>query len=316
MLDENGVTVDRVGDRTWGRLGDVRSTVTVPLDTLRARLAVAEGTQLLQRRRWDEAARAFDRAIALAPSFEDAYVQRAAARLALHQTAAAVASVAPIAARDPVWLYWKVMADPALAGLRKLPVLTQLEAGTPGSFDASSRGLYCDPSRRQLGCAMGVAEEPSGRFVVAFAEWIPSELSGMEYFTGLEVIDRRLGRVIATIPFDSRENNGHSEGFLAAQKMLRALGFVPPQGEAATVTYLDLPDRGTFVHPVITFPRSGHVLALAGDRGAVGSPRRFVAIAPPGKAISAAVRIGDFFLYRWGESSAGDVVIVPVPPTP
>ncbi len=195
--------------------------IVVTMDELRARLADSRGVEDMKQKKWKAAKAELDRAIALAPALDAPYWHRAAVAVALHLTP----DLSVVAARNPVGLYWRVMTDSQLAGLRDAPAIRALVSKAPGTFDPV-------PLYRCRSCA-GVAIDPGHRFVVAYASVVRDADFGLA-FGALRVIDRSTGVIIDTIPLDgggaSDANDGtprcaHCKQLVAAQRMLRDLGF-------------------------------------------------------------------------------------------
>jgi hypothetical protein len=288
------VTIDLVSKRFPAEKIEARQIV-VSLDELRARLEDIAGLAALKRKRWGAASAAFDRAIALDPALDAPHVHAAVARVALHQRPA---TLAVVAARNPVWLYWKVMSDASLASLRSDPAIRGLVVSTPGSFDPVAQYRCNDDCRR-------VAIEPTQRFAVAFASVVLSAEDGLAH-GALRVIDRERGAVIATIPLDDGNATSTIDGtyrcakcprLVGAQRMLRDLGFSAPPREPVWISYLDK-DQALPFHARVVFPGAKLELAFASDR--VKTANQFVPITLPldTKLIDAEL-IGDLVIYRW-----------------
>jgi hypothetical protein len=288
------------------------SKISVSLDELRARLEDAAGQAAAGRKRWKVARAAFERAIALAPDIDPPYLHAAAAQRALHEPPTHLAT---LAARNPAWLYWKVMSDPSLAELRSEPAIRGLVSGTPGTFDLTPL------ERCQRGDCIGVAVEPTGRFALAYAAVINTAETGLA-FGALRVIDRERGAVIASIPLDSGEMEkgdgsprcGNCARLMAAKKMIHNLGFSAAPHEPVTIEYID--PRYAWPRPArIVFPGAKLELALSGDRR--NNANQFIAISlPMNTKVTAAELLDDLAIVRWSYMSTPSDVLVYRRPAP
>ncbi|MBL8627411.1 MAG: hypothetical protein JNK64_39375 [Myxococcales bacterium] len=247
--------------------GDVRLTFT--LAQLDARLEVAAARRL-ERRRPAAAIAGYRRAIVFDASLDEAHLGLARALLRLGRSRDAVAAVAPVLARNPVWLDWRTLVEPGLAALRREPELQALRAVAPGSFDvAGFRVGYGDG-----GVTYGV--EPRGRYLAAHTvyDWRAERFAQ----DAVSIIDRRSGAVAAVLPL--RLVGGTRDQVASVQRALRELGFSPAAGEVATITSLD-PGRVWPIDNRLTFARAG-VEAIQSRRGvAIAGAAIVDATAPP-----------------------------------
>jgi hypothetical protein len=200
-------------------------TVALTSARLEALLESAAAEPLLRAKRWGPAAGGFARALALDPTFSAAATNLAAAQAGGGHAAEATATLVAAAARDPVWVAWRIAADPDLAGVDPLPEIAKLyappAAGAPSpALDA--RHVAYSPSRRLFAWRRVLGNEMGGRRVDDEL-WIADVASG--------VVQARLGY--------GRDRRGAT----AIARTLAALGF----SQTIAIHRLSEDESGTFV---------------------------------------------------------------------
>jgi hypothetical protein len=246
--------------------GAVRLTFT--FDQLDARLELAAARR---RERRDRAAAiaGYRRAIALDASLDEAHVGLAARCCRQGRPRDAVAAVAPVLARNPVWLHWRTLVEPGLAALRREPELRALRAAAPGSFDVTGF---------RVGYGGGVVTygvEPRGRYLAAHTgyDWSADRFAQ----DAVSIIDRRTGAVVAVLPL--RLVGGARDEVASVQRALAELGFAPATGEVAMITSLD-PGRVWPIDNRVTFAIAG-VEAIQSPRGVAITGAAIVPVTAP-----------------------------------
>ena len=280
------------------------ATHSVSLSSLRARLADAEGLVALRAKKWKLARDLFARAVKFDPSLDLPQLHLAVAQTQLREVPVDMS----VMQRDPVGLYWRVMADDTFAVLRKSPAIRGLVAPTPGTTEAID--YRCMSSCMEI--------EPTGRFVVAYASVVNNSEFHLS-FGALRVIDLKTRSIVSTIPLDeggdgAKENDGTQrcvkcKRLVAAQKTLTDLGFTPVKSAPVSITLLDASTYSD--RPLITFPDAKLQLGRAGDKQP--GTARFLEITPPVRfaRVPAAELFDSLVIYRWAYGSTTDITLVP-----
>jgi hypothetical protein len=149
-----------------------------PITELQARIADARGLAALKAGHRSAAAARFDEAIALDGVLDDAVLHRALMR----PKADANAEVASVAARNPVWLAWRLRVDKRLAPLAVLPAARAIviAGGAIDPHDLDDQVL-------------AILTEPTGRYLAVFA--VPTATDWV-----VRVFDRVSGARVTSIP--------------------------------------------------------------------------------------------------------------------
>jgi hypothetical protein len=183
-------------------------TFTLSRARLEALLENAAARSLARARQWDAAAAGFSRAWAADPTLSEAAINLAVAQVHAQRPTDAVATLARAAEHDPVWVAWRLAADPELSPLAAAPPLARL-------YGAPAR----HPSRRALD-GKHVAFSPSrGLFA-----WNLSPANSMSDddtpSDELRIVDLATGALQARLPYSHVRR-----GADAAARTLAALGF-------------------------------------------------------------------------------------------
>lgn len=107
--------------------------LSYPVAVLKARLENAAALRLHRAGKHAGAEEGFRSAVALDPGFDLAYTNLASALALQGKTGEAVAALGPLLARNPAFVYFKVLEDPELASLAEAPELTRLRAPVRGT---------------------------------------------------------------------------------------------------------------------------------------------------------------------------------------
>ena len=255
-------------------------------------------------KQWDEAAAGFSRALAADPTLSEAATNLAVAQVHAQRPTDAVATLARAAEHDPIWVAWRLAADPELSPLAAAPPLAKLY-GAPASH----------PSHRALD-GKHVAFSPSrGLFA-----WNLSPANAMSdgdtANDELRIVDLVSGALEARLPYSHVRR-----GADAAARTLAALGFT----ELAETRTLDAVfggiglkvtfdvDRGT-----ARVSRGGRVIGSARFKKARGATTPawidpWAAVIPGAVIVGAGTNIGDG-CGAWGYDEVVRI-LVPVPAT-
>ena len=260
-------------------------TFTLSRARLEALLENAAARSLARARQWDGAAVGFSRALAADPTLSEAATNLAVAQVHARRPTDAVATLARAAAHDPIWVAWRLAADPDLSPLAAAPPLAKL-------YSAPAR----PPSQRALD-GKHVAFSPSrGLFA-----WNLSPGNSMSDDAAahdeLRIMDLASGALQARLPYSQVRR-----GAAAAARTLGALGFT----ELAETRDLDA-DFGGIGGLKVTFDvdqgtarvsRGGRVIGSARfkkPKGATTPPwvDPWAAAIPGAVIVGAAANIGD-----------------------
>ena len=252
-------------------------TFTLSRARLEALLENAAARSLARARQWDEAAAGFSRALAADPTLSEAATNLAVAQVHAQRPTDAVATLARAAEHDPVWVAWRLAADPELSPLAAAPPLAKLY-GAPASH-RSHRALD----------GKHVAFSPS-RGLFAWNLSRGNMMSEDAADEELRIVDLASGAVQARLPYSQMRR-----GADAAARTLAALGFT----ELAKIRTLDTSfeslgvrvtfdlDRGT-----ARVSRGGRAIGTAQFKKAKGSMTAAWAGGAWAAAIPGAVIVG------------------------
>jgi len=286
-LRGDSVEIEVAGNPSSRRRKDGDSKLAFTLDQLRARLADAEATTAIARRRWAAAQASAEHALQLDPSLDSPHLWRAWALLAQNKLGDAAAALAPVIQRNPVWLYWRLVSTPALARLVSHPAITRLVAEKPGTFELVAGTL-------------SVQTEPTGRFLAYRTSFRPPD--GKPWTCGvINVVDRATLAVAIEIPVSTCEDPSGGAERRAAERTLRALGFTAASSELAALSPAAQRTR-SFPDQKAEFVRAGLTLVALGqaaDRGHTPIDP------PPHTRLTEAQLIGDVVVYGWDGSDPG-----------
>ncbi len=183
-------------------------TFTLSRARLEALLENAAAQSLARARQWDGAAAGFSRALAADPTLSEAATNLAVAQVHAQRTTDAVATLARATEHDPIWVAWRLAADPELSPLAAAPPLARLY-GAPASH----------PSQRALD-GKHVAFSPSrGLFAWNLS---PDNMMSDDDTANDEllIVDLASGALQARLPYSHVRR-----GADAAARTLAALGF-------------------------------------------------------------------------------------------
>ena len=269
---------------------------------LEALLENAAARSLARAQQWDGAAAGFSRALAADPTLSEAATNLAVAQVHAQRPTDAVATLARAAEHDPIWVAWRLAADPELSPLVAAPPLAKLY-GAPASH----------PSHRALD-GKHVAFSPS-RGLFAWNLSPENMMSDDDNYDDdeLRIVDLASGAVQARLPYSHVRR-----GADAAARTLAALGFT----ELAKTRDLDAVFRGIGVK--VTFDvdkgtarvsRGGRPIGTARfkkPKGATTPPwvDPWAAAIPGAVIVGASTNIGD----GCGAWIYGHVLRILVPP--
>ncbi len=223
-------------------------TFTLSRARLEALLENAAARSLTRAKQWDGAAAGFSRALAADPTLSEAATNLAVAQVHARRPTDAVATLARAAEHDPIWVAWRVAADPDLSPLAAAPPLANL-------YGAPAR----HPSHRALD-GKHVAFSPSRGF---FA-WnlSPDNMMSDDDAANdeLRIVDLASGALRARLPYSHVRR-----GADAAARTLAALGFT----ELAETRDLD-PDSGG-IGLKVTFDVDQGTARVSRDGRVIGS---------------------------------------------
>jgi len=208
------------------------------LDQLEARLVNSDALVLHRARSWARAAVGFTRAVQLDPTWRLPAYNLASADVQLGDSAAALATLAPWLASEPVVTYVQVWRDPELRPLLTSKPLAAVRAAAPGSARVGDGALDFAYS-----AAHGLVA-----YTVDHSGW-----SSCYQRSDVELHDIRTGKLVATIAaIADSDNAGATEdcpaGFrtrraalvaeraVAINRLLADLGFVTTSAERTTLT--------------------------------------------------------------------------------
>jgi hypothetical protein len=259
-------------------------TFTLSRARLEALLESAAARSLARARQWDGAAAGFSRALAADPTLSEAATNLALAQVHAQRPTDAVATLARAAEHDPIWVAWRLAADPGLSPLVAAPPLAKLY-GVPASH----------PSHRALD-GKHVAFSPSrGLFA-----WNLSPANMMSDDDApndeLRFVDLATGDLKVRLPYSHVRR-----GADAAARTLAALGFT----KVVETRTLDASFGGIGVE--VTFDvdqgaarvsRGGRVIGSAQFKKPKGATTPawvdpWAAAIPGGVIVGAAANIGD-----------------------
>jgi hypothetical protein len=183
-----------------------RRTVSFTRAALQARIENAAAMTLKGRKRWSDAADGFARALKLDPALREAAANLAVAQVHAGESGTAVATLAAAGARDPIWVAWRLAADPDLAPLASAPALASLSPHKPAHSVLAAIAKT------------NVAYSPERR-LVAWEHLVDSAMSDYS-FTELWIADATTGIVSARL----RHGDGRRDR-AAVDATLGALGF-------------------------------------------------------------------------------------------
>jgi hypothetical protein len=175
---------------------------------LEALLENAAARSLTRAKQWDGAAAGFSRALAADPTLSEAATNLAVAQVHARRPTDAVATLARAAEHDPIWVAWRLAADPDLSPLVAAPPLAKL-------YGAPAR----HPSHRALD-GKHVAFSPS-RGLFAWNLSPGNMMSDADAANDeLRIVDLASGALQVRLPY-SHVHRGAD----AAARTLAALGF-------------------------------------------------------------------------------------------
>ena len=225
-------------------------TFTLSRARLEALLENAAGGSLARGKQWDAAATGFSRALAADPTLSEVATNLAVAQVHARRPTDAVATLARAAEHDPIWVAWRLAADPELSPLAAAPPLAKLY-GVPPSH----------PSHRALD-GKHVAFSPSrGLF-----DWNVSPANMMSDDDApndeLRIVDLATGDLKARLPYSHVRH-----GADAAARTLAALGFT----ELVETRDLDAVFGGTGLK--VTFDVDQGTARVSRGGGTIGTAR-------------------------------------------
>jgi hypothetical protein len=182
-------------------------TFTLSRARLEALLENAAARSLARAKQWEGAAAGFSRALAADPTLSEAATNLAVAQVHARRATDAVATLARAAEHDPIWVAWRLAADPDLSPLAAAPPLAKLY-GAPASH----------PSHRALD-GKHVAFSPS-RGLFAWRLTLVNAMSEGDADEELRIVDVVSGAVEARLAYSHVRR-----GADAAARTLAALGF-------------------------------------------------------------------------------------------
>ena len=125
-------------------------TFTLARARLEALLENAAARSLARARQWDEAAAGFSRALAADPTLSEAATNLAVAQVHAQHPTDAVATLARAAEHDPIWVAWRLAADPELSPSpprRRWPSSTAPRRAIPSHRALDGKHVAFSPSR-------------------------------------------------------------------------------------------------------------------------------------------------------------------------
>ena len=182
-------------------------TFTLSRARLEALLENAAARSLTRAQQWEGAAAGFSRALAADPTLSEAATNLAVAQVHTQRPTDAVATLARAAEHDPIWVAWRLAADPELTALAAAPALVKIY-GAPASH----------PSHRALD-GKHVAFSPS-RGLFAWRLTRVNAMSEGDADEELRIVDVVSGAVEARLAYSHVRR-----GADAAARTLAALGF-------------------------------------------------------------------------------------------
>jgi hypothetical protein len=174
---------------------------------LEALLENAAARCLARAKQWEGATAGFSRALAADPTLSEAATNLAVAQVHARRATDAVATLARAAEHDPLWVAWRLAADPDLSPLAAASPLAKLY-GAPASH----------PSHRALD-GKHVAFSPT-RGLFAWRQSRTNAMSEGAADDELRIVDVVSGAVEARLPYSHVRRGAN-----AAARTLAALGF-------------------------------------------------------------------------------------------
>jgi hypothetical protein len=107
--------------------------VNYRIATLKARLENVAALGLHRARKYAEAETGFRSVVALDPDFDLGYTNLASALALQGKTTEAVDALRPLLAKNPAWVYFKILEDPELVSLAQAPEILALRAPVKGT---------------------------------------------------------------------------------------------------------------------------------------------------------------------------------------
>ena len=224
-------------------------TFTLSRARLEALLENAAARSLARAKQWEGAAAGFSRALAADPTLSEAATNLAVAQVHARRATDAVATLARAAEHDPIWVAWRLAADPELSPLAGAPPLAKLY-GAPANH----------PSHRALD-GKHVAFSPS-RGLFAWRLTLANAMTEEAADDELRIVDVVSGAVEARLPYSHVRR-----GADAAARTLAALGFT----ELAETRTLDASFGGIGVK--VTFDADQGTARVSRGGRAIGSAR-------------------------------------------
>jgi len=215
---------------------------------LEALLENAAARSLTRAKQWDGAAAGFSRSLAADPTLSEAATNLAVAQVHARRPTDAVATLARAAEHDPIWVAWRLAADPDLAPLVAAPPLAK---------------LYGAPARHSSHRALDgkhVAFSPS-RGLFAWNLSPGNMMSDNDAANDeLRIVDLASGALQARLPYSHVRR-----GADAAARTLAALGFT----ELAETRDLDADSGGIGLK--VTFDVDQGTARVSRDGRVIGS---------------------------------------------
>jgi hypothetical protein len=125
-------------------------TFTLSRARLEALLENAAARSLARAKQWEGAAAGFSRALAADPTLSEAATNLAVAQVHARRATDVVATLARAAEHDPIWVAWRLAADPDLSPLAAAPPLVKLygaPARHPSHRALDGKHVAFSPSR-------------------------------------------------------------------------------------------------------------------------------------------------------------------------
>lgn len=155
--DRASVDVSLVDDCTGNTF-----VVSYRIAALKARVENVAALGQHRARKYAEAERGFRSVVALDPDFDLGYTNLASALALQGKTTEAVDALRPLLARNPAWVYLKILEDPELVSLAQAPEILALRAPVKGTARLDQLSASAVWSERHQLIATVVTEEGWG----------------------------------------------------------------------------------------------------------------------------------------------------------
>jgi hypothetical protein len=191
-------------------------TFTLARARLEALLENAAAQSLARAKQWEGAAAGFSRALAADPTLSEAATNLAVAQVHARRGTDAAATLARAAEHDPIWVAWRLAADPDLTALAAAPALVKIY-GTPVSHSSHraldgkhvafspSRGLFAWRLTRVNAMSEGDDGDEEVRIVDVVSGAVAGRLAYRHVRRGADAAARTLGALGFTEVVETRE---------------------------------------------------------------------------------------------------------------